>query len=97
MANVSLLTTLLPSTSYVLIYSLPLLLVSLLLTFAGAFLTLDRTRSFPPYALVPGAFQSAEKRIWLLEGGVGGLSLGFALGGMSPGHFSNGFNIFIIV
>ncbi|KAJ7176570.1 hypothetical protein C8R46DRAFT_1160522 [Mycena filopes] len=58
------LTTLLPSTAYLLAYALPLLFISLLLTFAGAFLTLDRSRSIH----------------FLLEGGVGGLAAGYAFG-----------------
>ena len=37
-----------PSTPYVLAYSLPLLLISIPYTFLGAYLTLDRTRSFAP-------------------------------------------------
>ncbi|KAF7377735.1 hypothetical protein MSAN_00196500 [Mycena sanguinolenta] len=77
------LTTLLPSTSYLLAYSIPLLLLSLLLTFAGAFLTLDRSRSFPAerYGVLPGAFEQQKKRIhFLLEGGVGGLAAGYAFG-----------------
>lgn len=41
-------TTLLDSsTAFRLIYSLPLLLFSIVITFAGTFLTLDRTRVFP--------------------------------------------------
>ena len=77
------LTTLLPSTPYLLAYSLPLLLLSVLLTVAGAFLTLDRTRSFPPsYDTIPGAFDVTKKRFWFLEGGIGGSALGFAFGGM---------------
>jgi hypothetical protein len=78
MTNTSSLPSLLSTPIYILVYSLPLLLVSVLLTFAGAFLTLDRTRSFPPY----NAFDAqTRKRIWLLEGGVGGLLIGYAFGG----------------
>ena len=80
-----LLTSLLPSSSYTLAYTLPLLLSSLCLTFAGAFLTLDRSRSFPPkYDSIPGDF-IAQKRPrkfhWLLEGGIGGLASGYVFGG----------------
>jgi hypothetical protein len=80
-----LLMSLLPSSSYTLAYTLPLLLSSLCLTFAGAFLTLDRSRSFPPkYDSVPGDF-IAQKRPrkfhWLLEGGIGGLASGYVFGG----------------
>ncbi|KAK7052380.1 hypothetical protein R3P38DRAFT_2860009 [Favolaschia claudopus] len=76
------LTTLLPSTSYLLAYSLPLLLLSILLTFAGAFLTLDRSRSFPAerYGVLPGAFEHKKRILFLLEGGVGGLAAGYAFG-----------------
>ncbi|KAK7050406.1 hypothetical protein R3P38DRAFT_2864492 [Favolaschia claudopus] len=76
------LTTLLPSTSYLLAYSLPLLLLSILLTFAGAFLTLDRSRSFPAerYGVLPGAFEQKKRILFLLEGGVGGLAAGYAFG-----------------
>jgi hypothetical protein len=78
--NFPTLSTLLPSTPYLLAYSLPLLLSSIMLTVSGAFLTLDRTRSFPPsYDPIPGVFEST-KRFWLLEGGIGGLALGFAFG-----------------
>ncbi|KAF8158509.1 hypothetical protein B0H34DRAFT_709150 [Crassisporium funariophilum] len=89
--SISQLTPLLPSPPLVLAYSLPLLLLSLILTFAGTFLTLDRSRSFPAqggpdYAAlpVPGAFSSPNKKVrkltWALEGGVGGLVAGYAFG-----------------
>ncbi|PPQ88396.1 hypothetical protein CVT25_011275 [Psilocybe cyanescens] len=42
------LTPLLSTKPYLLVYALPLLFISLLLTFSGTFLTLDRSRSFPP-------------------------------------------------
>ncbi|EDR13191.1 uncharacterized protein LACBIDRAFT_292432 [Laccaria bicolor S238N-H82] len=83
------LTLLLPTTPYVLAYSLPLLLLSVLLTFAGTFLTIDRSRSFTPrsdasnYSSLPGAFDSPKKKrrfSWLLEGGIGGLASGYAFG-----------------
>ena len=87
--DASTLTTLVPSTSYLLAYSLPLLFLSVLLTFAGAFLTLDRTRSFPPerYGVLPGAFEQKKRLHWLLEGGVGGLAAGYAFGGESSSQF----------
>jgi hypothetical protein len=75
---------LLPSPAYVLSYSLPLLLLSIVLTFAGAFLTLDRSRSFAPrYDALPGGFDPRGKKKfhWLLEGGVGGLASGYVFGG----------------
>ncbi len=79
------LTSLLPSTSYLLAYSIPLLLLSVVLTFAGTFLILDRTRSFAPnYDALPGAFKRARKVSFTLEGGVGGLAVGYAFGGMFP-------------
>lgn len=80
----ALLTTLLPSTTYTLIYTLPLLLSSLCLNFAGAFLTLDRSCSFPPnYDSVPGDFfpqERTSKLYWLLESGIGGLAAGYLFG-----------------
>jgi hypothetical protein len=84
--TISSLTNLLPTTSYILIYTLPLLFVSTLLTFAGTFLTLDRTRSFPPrYDTIPGSFSPSAKKasfIFLLEGGIGGLAAGYTFGGI---------------
>jgi len=86
------LTLLLPTTPYVLAYSLPLLLLSVLLTFAGTFLTIDRSRSFTPrndastYSSLPVAFDHPKKKrrfSWLLEGGIGGLASGYAFGRMS--------------
>ncbi|KDQ62239.1 hypothetical protein JAAARDRAFT_170470 [Jaapia argillacea MUCL 33604] len=84
------LTALLPSTTYSLIYSLPLLLISLTLNYAGAFLTLDRTRTFAPrndaidVGTMPGvAFDynpRKKKFYWLLEGGLGGIGIGYAFG-----------------
>ena len=82
---------LLDSTSYTLAYALPLLLISFVLTFAGTFLTLDRTRVFAPRhhtvkSLSRGA--SELKRIegslrWLsvFEGGVGGIAAGYVFAG----------------
>lgn len=81
-------TSLLPS-PYTLVYSLSLLIAALLLTFAGAFLTLDRTCTFPPHAPVeslPGQYdvedvkQSRIKAWWGLAGGVGGLAGGWVFG-----------------
>ncbi|KAJ2926605.1 hypothetical protein H1R20_g10488, partial [Candolleomyces eurysporus] len=83
------LTQLVPSTPYALAYTLPLLIFSVLLLFAGSFLTLDRTRSFPPqstdpaYSSLPGTFDLKRKKpkfTWLLGGGVGGLGFGFVFG-----------------
>ncbi|KAF8639381.1 hypothetical protein AX17_001537 [Amanita inopinata Kibby_2008] len=79
------LTTLVPSTTYTLIYALPLLLISLLLIFAGTFLTLDRTRSFAPKGkyFSTASYDLRRKkrwRWWWLEGGVGGLAAGYVFG-----------------
>lgn len=80
--NTATLTTLVPASSYLLAYAVPLLLLSILLNFCGAFLTLDRSRSFPPkYDAMPGAFDRPKRKLhWLLEGGVGGLATGYAFG-----------------
>ena len=78
------LTTLLSSTSFALAYSLPLLFLSLLITFSGTFFTLDRTRQFAPKqdATLPGAFDAPKKTLkWRLEGGIGGLAIGYTFGG----------------
>ncbi|KAI0310727.1 hypothetical protein OF83DRAFT_1070095 [Amylostereum chailletii] len=72
----------LPSTSLALAYSLPLLLISLLLAFAGSFLTLERTRAFAPQRdafQLPGTKKRKLPRFYL-EGGVGGLASGYAFG-----------------
>lgn len=79
-----LLSTTLSSTHVILTYSIPLILVSVLLTFAGAFLTLDRTRSFTPrepVTLSPKRRVCSYDVFSFLEGGVGGLAAGFAFGG----------------
>jgi hypothetical protein len=78
MANFEL-TQALATEAFLLLYAVLLLLLSLVLTFAGSFLTLDRTRSFAPAADVypkPNFFRS------LLNGGVGGLITGFTFGRM---------------
>ena len=82
------LTDLLRSTAYRLTYTLPLLVLSTLLAFAGAFITLDRTRSFrprrdPPY--VPGSFNLTKRSggvRFYLQGGLGGLAIGYSFGRM---------------
>lgn len=82
-------TSLLPS-HFVLIYAIPILVAAMPVTFAGAFLTLDRTRSFAPQVLLdtmPGEYHSKIRKTimiksWLgFEGGVGGLSGGWLFGG----------------
>ena len=73
-----------PSSAFALAYALPLLFLSILLTFAGTFLTLDRTRSFPhpSYKAIPGSLDAPKRRIaFALEGGVGGLAIGYSFGG----------------
>ena len=85
------LTTLLASQTATLVYAIPLLIASLVLTFAGTFLTLDRSRSFPPKhdktdKFIYSSYESFEKRRsmlwwWRLEGGVGGLAEGYVFGG----------------
>src|SRR5712672_2041873 len=80
------LTNLFPSASYRLAYTLPLFALSVLLAFAGAFLTLDRTRSFRPRSdplHVPGSFNLTKrpKRVSLyLQGGLGGVAIGYSFG-----------------
>ena len=73
-----------PLKPYALSYSLPLLLFSALLTFAGAFLILDRTRSFPPrYDVIHSGLDTRDRKFqWRLEGGIGGLCAGYCFGGM---------------
>lgn len=80
------LTDLLPSTPHRLAYALPLLVLSALLAFAGAFLTLDRTRSFQPRSdllQVPGSFNLTNKsrRVrFYLQSGLGGVAIGYSFG-----------------
>lgn len=76
------LTDLLPTNGYFLLYVLSLFFASLILTFAGAFLTLDRTRSFAPAG---DAYQDRQKSTHRLvasffRGGVGGILTGFIFG-----------------
>lgn len=84
----STLSALVPATPYLLAYSIPLLLVSIPLTFGGTFLTLDRSRSFPsaysPLPL-PGSFDGPKRKskfTFSLQGGAGGLASGYIFGGM---------------
>ncbi|KAI0345729.1 hypothetical protein BDW22DRAFT_908368 [Trametopsis cervina] len=77
--------SLLPNSPYTLAYALPLFIVSLILTFAGCFLTLDRTSVFPssiPSQAIPIATSSFLSRLHLLSlgGGIGGLCAGYAFG-----------------
>ena len=79
------LSELLSSTPHLLAYSIPLLILSILLNFAGTFLTLDRSRSFPPSSssLPLSAFDPPQKRLkftWFLQGGIGGLATGYVFG-----------------
>lgn len=87
--STALLTTLLPSTTYTLAYCLPLIFASLVLTFAGAFLTLDRSRAFPPhYESLPGLAKPKRALNWYTEGGIGGLAVGYVFGGVLYQHLS---------
>lgn len=75
---------LLPSTPYTLAYALPLFLVSALITCAGAFLTLDRTRVFPKTTAAQTKHTIANPSSlsrFPLGGGIGGLCSGYAFGG----------------
>ena len=79
--------TLLSSTVYSLVYTIPLLVLSLVLTFAGAFLTLDRTRALPRAKTLDPENLNGRLRSWfVLEGGVGGILLGYAFGGVFYSH-----------
>lgn len=85
-SSYDLLSSLLPTNSFTLAYVLPLLFVSVPLTFAGAFLIFDRTRVFPPHA--PSRSTSRRETYWLssahwtlfLRGGLGGLFSGYTFG-----------------
>jgi hypothetical protein len=63
---------------YQLAYAIPLLVLSLPITFAAAFLTLDRTRTFVPTST---AISTPSRSPWQFHGGVGGMLGGWALGG----------------
>ncbi|GBE85279.1 hypothetical protein SCP_0704660 [Sparassis crispa] len=86
------LSSLFSSYRYTLAYALPLLLLSIVLTFAGAFFTVDRSHTFAPQNDVvrsPSSTNSMLKKlgirlrnIFLLEGGIGGLASGYVFGGM---------------
>ena len=80
------LTNLLPTAGYLLPYALSLFFASLILTFAGAFLTLDRTRSFEPASDVFQDRQKSTSRIVssFIRGGIGGILAGFVFGGKQP-------------
>jgi hypothetical protein len=77
------LTNLLPTNGYLLPYAFSLFFASLVLTFAGAFLTLDRTRSFAPANDVFQDKQKSTSRFIasVFRGGVGGILTGFVFGG----------------
>lgn len=65
---------------YQLVYAIPLLVFSLPITFAAAFLTLDRTRTFTPTSTT---ISTPSRGPWQFQGGVGGMLGGWALGGES--------------
>ncbi|KAI0785201.1 hypothetical protein C8Q75DRAFT_776410 [Abortiporus biennis] len=83
-----LLFSLIPSVPYLLAYSIPLLLLSTVLTFAGAFLTLDRTRTFPQHH---SSSQKPSLLRRLFTGGIGGYISGYAFGV----HFSTFLSLLI--
>lgn len=84
--NVSLF-TLLPTSPFLLLYAIPLLCFSLLLTCAGTFLTLGRTRSFVSLS-VRKSTSSTLPSHWttsiahLFRSGLGGWVIGYAFAGM---------------
>ncbi|KAF5321569.1 hypothetical protein D9619_000097 [Psilocybe cf. subviscida] len=109
-AKLSQLTSLLMPTPYLLAYALPLLLISLLLTFSGTFLILDRSRSFPPAAngersstkgynsLAPGRFPTFEK-MKMKKGSIN-YHLEGGVGGLAGGfcfgvHFATALSLII--
>lgn len=77
--------SLLPSTSYTLAYCLPLFLISLVLTCAGAFLIHDRTRYFKQRSHTLDDTERSSKLLTssssFLNGGLGGIFVGYAFGG----------------
>ncbi|THH04121.1 hypothetical protein EW145_g5756 [Phellinidium pouzarii] len=77
------------STPFLLAYAVPLLLFSIVITLAGTFLTLDRTRTFRPRANetistsgTAGDNISNTMKGWnfCLDGGIGGLVIGYVFG-----------------
>lgn len=76
---------LLPSTPYTLSYCLPLFLISLVLTCAGAFLIHDRTRCFKQRSHALDDTERPSKLLAspssFLNGGLGGIFVGYAFGG----------------
>jgi len=86
MPSNSTLSTLVVSTPLRLAYGVPLILIAIPLLLAGTFLTLDRSRSFPPShedIPLPGALDNAKRKwraLFGLRGGVGGLASGYIFG-----------------
>ncbi|KAG6890817.1 hypothetical protein C0995_003250 [Termitomyces sp. Mi166 len=84
----STLSALVPTTAPLLAYSIPLLIISIPFTFAGTFLTLDRSRSFPSSytpVTISDPFDGSKKFSkfqFPLQGGVGGLLSGYVFGGV---------------
>lgn len=82
-----LLSAALDSPPFLLAYTIPLLIISFIIAFAGTFLTIDRTRTFAPVAELNGSTPSSNKlnpfprNFYLFfEGGIGGIATGFAFG-----------------
>ncbi|KAG8869038.1 hypothetical protein FRB98_002890 [Tulasnella sp. 332] len=73
--------------SYLIAYAVPLLLLSIVATLGGSFLTLDRTRSFAPIE-PPAMLSQKSTPLWRLEGGVGGIVGGFLCGMHLTTYFS---------
>lgn len=95
LANSSSVTSLVETSNpFLLAYSLPLLLLSIVIAFSGTFLTLDRTRTFAPRddrdaisTSLPsaGTFNVEKKaralfRKFRLDGGLGGIAVGYVFG-----------------
>jgi hypothetical protein len=71
------------SSAYLFAYIFPLLTASLISLIGGTFLTLDRSRSFPPsYNAVPREVSDKKYPIptLSLQGGIGGIVIGFTFG-----------------
>lgn len=72
--------SLLPS-PFSVVYVLPLVLTSFVLTVSGAFFTLDRSHSFRPAGIDDHPDHIVPHPLWKFDGGIGGLAIGFCFGG----------------